>query len=234
MNEIKDYKEVSLNVVKDASILQNEDFLSITEMKDELEDVFLHAQYFRTRTEMDVSVLNDLSFPTADAKYWQSVREQNMMFQQLVINSYEYRKLDVQVRQLERMLDIQPDDLEKELIQIEIEEKKFRKMNLEREAKDRIREIKEWHNIKEELLPQMKYSLMDVNEHQLISYTIEFINEFIQASSSGAHINSGEACSIFGKLDKAIRTCKQRKVIDKVISQFNDKQIIKLISDLGN
>jgi hypothetical protein len=230
MNELKDYKEASLNVVRDAKILQESDFKSIANLKDELEDVFIHAQFFRTRTEMEAAILNDLSFPTADAKYWQAVREQNMMFQELIHNSYAYKKIDVEIRMLERQLNNEPDDLQRELIEIQIEEKKFGKMNLEREAKDRIREINEWHEIKQKLIPDTKYSLIDVNEHQLISYTTQWINQFIQINASGSNLNSSEAINIYGQLDKGIKLCKEKCLLNKVIEQFNNPdQIISLL-----
>ncbi len=183
---LQNYDNTTLGIVKDAQILEEEDFKVITDLKDELRDVFLHSQVFRTRTEMVISVLDDVHFPTPDSKYWQSVREQNVMFQQLVILSYEYRKSVVEVKQLKRKLETETDDLEKELLQIEIEKTEFALKNQERTAKDRIREIKEWHEIKQALLPQLKYGVTDVNEHQLESYTERYRKEMEIAGDIGS------------------------------------------------
>jgi hypothetical protein len=39
---------------------------------------FHHVQMYRTQTEMEISVLSDVHFPTPDSKYWQTVREMNV------------------------------------------------------------------------------------------------------------------------------------------------------------
>src|SRR3972149_7797975 len=92
------YEQNSLKIINESQILTKEDFDIVSNLKEELKDVFLHSQVFRTRTEMEVSVLNDVKFPTADSKYWQSVREQNVMFHELVMLSYDYRKNIVEVK----------------------------------------------------------------------------------------------------------------------------------------
>jgi hypothetical protein len=46
---------------------------------------------------MEVSVLDDVHFPTPDAKYWQSVREQSVHFSELIRLSFDYRRLLVDI-----------------------------------------------------------------------------------------------------------------------------------------
>lgn len=210
------YDKLSLEIIKQSEILKPEDLQTIEGLKDELKDVFLHTQIFRTRTEMEVSVLNDLKFPTPDAKYWQAVREQNVMFHELVMLSYEYRKNLVEIKKLERKLEKEKDDLERELLEIEIDKKKFISTNQVRVAKDRIREIKEWHEIKRNLLPDMKYSLKDVNEHQLLSYTKRFIKQFMAMGDNGS---APERANLIGQLDKALKVCRDKGLLEKVLPE---------------
>lgn len=210
------YDKVSLEIIKGSEILKTEDLQLIENLKNELKDVFLHTQVFRTRTEMEVSVLNDVKFPTPDAKYWQAVREQNVMFHELVMLSYEYRKNLVEIKKLERKLEKENDDLEKELLEIEIEKKRFIALNQVRVAKDRIREIREWHEIKQNLLPDMKYSLKDVDEHQLVSYTKRFIKQFMAMGDNGS---APERSNLIGQLDKALKVCKQKGLLNKVLPE---------------
>ena len=78
MNDITkkgEYGETPFGIITQSSILEQKDIDSISEMSDELKETFLKVQVFRTRTEMEVSVLNDTNFPTHASKYWQSVRE---------------------------------------------------------------------------------------------------------------------------------------------------------------
>ena len=66
------------------NILSEDEVKDFKAMRLELQDTWIKNQMFRTETEMRVSVLNDLKHPTVAAKYWQAVREQNVMFEQLI------------------------------------------------------------------------------------------------------------------------------------------------------
>jgi len=221
------YGRTAIEIINQSSILTEEDLSLISDLKDELVDNFLHAQIFRTRTEMEVSVLNDLKFPTPDAKYWQSQREQGVHFHELVMLSYEYRKNLVEIRKLERKLASETDELERELLQIEIEKMKFITRNQERVAKDRIREIREWHEIKARLIPQMAFSLTDCDKHQLISYTRRFIKQWLTAGDSGS---PAEKQNLRGQMDMAIKTCIAKKCFWKIFNELHPR-IRKQLAD---
>ena len=212
------YDRTALDMINQSSILTKEDLGCLLDLKEELFDNFLHSQIFRTRTEMEVSVLNDLKFPTPDSKYWQAQREQGVHFHELVMLSYEYRKNLVEIKKLQRQLQKETDDLEKELLQIEVEKLTFVARNQERVAKDRIREIREWHTIKARLIPQMEYDLTDCGEHQLISYTKRWIKQSIAMGNSGS---PSERHNLLGQLNMGIRTCMAKGLIDQVLDEFD-------------
>ena len=71
--------------------------LFLAELKEELQDTIQKVQKYRTETEMRASVLNDAKHPTPASKYWQCVREQNVMYEQLRIQSYEYRRREAKI-----------------------------------------------------------------------------------------------------------------------------------------
>ena len=58
------------------------------QMVPELQDTWVKKQIFRTETEMRFSVLSDNKYGTKAAKYWQSVREQNTHFENLMQETY--------------------------------------------------------------------------------------------------------------------------------------------------
>jgi hypothetical protein len=219
----------SLSIIESSKILKQEDLQQLSELKNELQDMFLNVQIYRTRTEMEASVLNDLKHPTPDSKYWQAMREQNVMFHELVMLSYEYRKNQVEILVLKRNLESENDELERELMQIEIEKKQFIGINQKRTAKDRIREILEWHEIKENLIPEMTASLTDVNEHQLVSYTVRWINQLMGMSES---TSISERNNLLGQLDKGIKLCRQKGCMEKVLIMFPDPKIKKYIEGI--
>ena len=66
-------------------------------MVPELQDTWYKKQMFRTETEMRFSVLSDNKHGSNASKYWQSVREQNTHFENLMSLSFYYRKNDVEI-----------------------------------------------------------------------------------------------------------------------------------------
>ena len=71
----------------------------LNDLKEELIDNSHKVQLYRTETEMRVAVLNDASFPTPASKYWQSVREMDVMHRELIKMSFEYRKNLIKLKQ---------------------------------------------------------------------------------------------------------------------------------------
>ncbi len=208
------------NIIHQSEILTEKDLDVLNSLTGELKETFKKSQVFRTRTEMEISVLNDIKFPTPASKYWQSVREQNMMFHELVMLSYEYRKNLVEIKKLQRQLEKETDDLEKELLQIEIEKKLFISKNQEKVAKDRIRELKEWSEIKErEEINMPKEELGDADNHQLISYTKRWIKQSIVMGNNGS---PAERQNLLGQLRSGILTCIDRGILDKVLEDFSE------------
>jgi len=205
----------AIDIIRDSKIISSEELESINSLKDEIVDNFLTTQIFRTRTEMEICVLNDLKHPTADSKYWQAQREQKVMFHELVMLSYEYRKNLVEIKKLEKSLSKEEDDLERELLLIEIEKQKFISVNQERVAKDRIREIQAWHEIKDILKPQLQHGTDDVNTHQLISYHNRFVN---QAQSLDA-MSGPERNNLLGQLITSENVLKGNNILTAPIER---------------
>ena len=157
-------------------MLVPEDVKFLEGVKEELSDTWTKRQIFRTETEMRISVLNDVKFPTNAAKYWQSVREQGVMFENLVTLSFEFRRNDIELERKYRELEETTDDLERADIQIDIDECIYKKSNMEQVAKDRTREIEHWSRLKKEV-NDGTFDIENVDTHQLDSYHRRFQNQ---------------------------------------------------------
>jgi len=164
------------NVNHLSNILDTNDFKSIMDLKDELKDTWHKKQVFRTETEMRMSVLQDAKYPTKAAKYWQCVREQNVFFENLMSLSFEYRKNEVEIKKLKKKITQETDLLEKELLEIELEEKLYGRANTELVAKDRMREINQWSQLKKEY-DDGSFDTKNVNTHQAESYKMMLTNK---------------------------------------------------------
>jgi len=157
-------------------VLSKQDADDLVKLKEELRDTWNKKQIFRTDTEMRISVLNDAYFPTPASKYWQAVREQNMMFEQIIFVSFDLRRNEVKRLRLQKKLEKaieDQDELEQMEIQIDIDQCIYERANLEQQAHDRMREIKLWSQIKTEL-DDGSFDTKDVNAHQAVSYLETF------------------------------------------------------------
>jgi len=177
-------------------MLKKEHNKFLQELKAELEDTHNKAQKYRTETEMRYSVLNDGRFPTKASKYWQAVREQNVFYTNLRMEAYEYRKLLVEIKKLERNIAKETDDLELELLQIELEEKIWHKEERERNGADRVREIEHWSRIKKEL-DDGTFDTQNVNTHQKESLKLQ-LQERAKNLTPGS--SQGEMINVIGPL----------------------------------
>ena len=152
------------------NILDKSQASEFKKMIPELQDNWAKKQMFRTETEMRFSVLSDNKYGNNAAKYWQSVREQNTHFENLMHLSFDYRKNDVEIEKLEhKIIDPNEDKFEKKLAKIELEEKLYSRATMELVAKARMKEISTWSKLKKEF-HDGKFDDKDVNTHQAESY----------------------------------------------------------------
>ena len=177
-------------------MLKKEDNNFLKELKKELKDTHSKVQIYRTETEMRYSVLNDGRFPTKASKYWQAVREQNVFYTTLRAEAYQYRKLLVEIKKLERSIENEKDDLELELLEIELEEKMWDKEERERNGADRVREIEHWSRIKKEL-DDGTFDTQNVDTHQKESLKLQ-LQERAKNLTPGS--SQGEMINVIGPL----------------------------------
>jgi hypothetical protein len=226
-----EYDETPFNIITQSEILTSGDFIALAKMSEELKETFMKVQMFRTRTEMEVSVLNDIKHPTPASKYWQSVREQNVMFQELVMLSYDYRKNIVEMKILDRKIEEEKDELEKELLKIEKEKKMFIAKNQEKTAKARIVELEQWSDIKRREAKHMnKNELADVDNHQLISYVKRWIKQSVIMGGTGS---PSERHNLKGQLRSGILLCISKGILDSAIEDFSEEIREKIKKEYG-
>jgi len=208
------------------SLLSNDDLEKLQRCTPAIQHSFSSVQMYRTRTEMEVSVLSDIKFPTADSKYWQSIREMNVFVENLVMLSFTYREKTLDLRQLD---DEHSKDTPKtsaeclayERRNIAIERTKFEIQCIQRDAHHRIREIDEWRDIQDKLLPDIVAGTMDVNNHQLISYAIRFLQEYKIFSEHHATKSMDEARNLKGLLMTTLRVVSDKGLTEVLLKSLD-------------
>ena len=188
------------------NLLDSNDVSAFKGMVDELRDTWTKKQIFRTETEMRFSVLSDLKYPTNAAKYWQCVREQNVYLEQLMILSFDYRRAEVKLKRLKQKLEKETDELKKELLEIDIDQKIYDKASMELTARDRMRELKLWSQLKKEN-DDGTFDKQNVNTHQLESYHKIMIN---RKNTLTPGSSQPEVFNVLGQLETIERIKKER------------------------
>ena len=190
------------------NILDKEDVKEFKKLIPELQDTWHKKQMFRTETEMRFSVLSDNKYPTKAAKYWQSVREQNTHFENLVHLSFDARKNEVEIKKLQRDIKKEKDPLEVELKQIELEEKIYGKAQMELVAKHRMREVATWSKLKKEF-DDDNFDKKDVNTHQAHSYMLRLQH---QKNTITPGTSQPEVFNVLGQIDTLERVIRDKEL----------------------
>ena len=199
-------------------MLTPDDAGAIVELREELGDNWRKKQIFRTETEMRISVLNDAKHPTNASKYWQSVREQGAMFDALMGLTFDLRRSKLSRRKLEQEQKeaiAKGDEFTAEELQIDLDENLFGRANMEKTARDRVRELKLWSQIKKEL-DDGSFDTTYVNTHQAESYVHNLQN---RVNSLNANSQPAEIVNAAGPLE----TVKRLKTKDGKLRQFDGK-----------
>ena len=202
------------------NLLDPEDVKEFKAMTAELRDTWTKKQVFRTETEMRMSVLQDMKYPTKAAKYWQCVREQNVFLENLMSLSFDCRRSEAKVKWLEKKIETEQDEYKLEKYKIDLDETRYGLANMQLVAKDRMREIKLWSTLKKEF-DDGTFDTKDVNRHQLDSYHLIMKNK-AETLTSGS--SQPEVFNVLGQLKSIERVKKSGEMI------YNKKE--QLTSDL--
>ena len=99
------FNKDALDVIASTPLFNKEEKMELMNVTENMERAFKDSQMFRTDTEMRISVLNDIKFPTPASKYYQALREMNVHQCELVglLYDYEQKKEDMKITQAEKM-----------------------------------------------------------------------------------------------------------------------------------
>ena len=178
-------------------VLSNENAKKMEALRAEVEDSQRKKQKYRTESQMRYAILNDNSFPTRAGKYWQAVREQASMYENLVWLSFQYRADKIELERTTETHKKTSDKYEKQLLEIEIDKIKWRLSEAEREGKDRVREIEVWSKLKKEL-DDGSFDTENVETHKLEDMYKSLLS---RADVLTPHHGPDEILNVHGPLD---------------------------------
>ena len=179
-----------INTLKETSLLDDNSLESLSMISSELERGADNIIMFRPRYLMEVSVLDDVSHPTIDAKYWQCNLERDVQYKNLILLSYDYKEknIDIAIKEdAHNQFDLSDHTqmLKAEKYKIQIERMKAEKYMMWKEGEDRVREIIEWTDIMSQFKPDLEFSADNPEDHMAKSYPLRFARQKELAERSG-------------------------------------------------
>ena len=191
------------------SLLEVQDLKDFKAMTAELKDTWTKKQMFRTETEARFSVLQDNRYPTKAAKYWQCVREQSSYLDNLMTLSFEYRRNEAKIKWLEKKVSEETDEYKLTKYEIDLDEKRYVKASMEKQAYHRMREIKMWSKLKKEF-NDGSFNDKDVNVHQLESYGRQYAEKAKQLTDQSSDTDK---FNVLGQLQSLQRIKKSGELL---------------------
>ena len=180
-----------IDVLRGTQLVKPEDFDFLKEHTEKFEKRFRTRGIFRSKTEMIAGVLNDAEHPTPDSKYWQAIGEQNVHLTELINLSYEVKKIEADCELLAaeieefnekienaknegNFIEARKLEAQKKKKQVELGQHQFNLTQSQKNAQERLREVKEWEGIIQQLEPHLKYGDEDFNLHHPERYYLRY------------------------------------------------------------
>lgn len=165
----------TLDILKGVDLVKADDFDYLMEHREQYQERLRTRSMFRSKFEMEASVLSNDVHPTPDSKYWQAIGEQAVMVEQLIQLSYDNAKLqadiDIAVAELERLEEKMSEATKSwakkkyeariRKTKIQIEQLQLGDIMQRKTAKERMREVRDWEGLIEALVPQLEFGTED-------------------------------------------------------------------------
>lgn len=215
MKELDKYSSNGIESITTSSMLDTKDHSTIIKMKETLQDTYTKKQMWRTDTEMKVSVLDNMRFPTTASKYWQAIREQDVFYTNLIQLSCDYEEAQGELELLQISYDEIKDDKRKDanqkIMKSKIKRAEFNLIEMRLQAHHRVREIESWEQIKKDLVKfDPKFDTKNPNTHQMESYRQRFSKQL--ESSEHSEMPSRVYQNLKGSIDSIN---EQSKIYEK-------------------
>ena len=169
---------------------------------------------WRTWTEANCSVLNDLKFPTSAAKYHQAKKEKLVFFEQLVMLSFDYRDAQIDLCEVLEKLE-KATGHKQERLEVKRDRLQFSIDGMVLQAKERIREISMWNQIMQSL-NDGSFDTVDKDTDELLWLTIRYCRELPAAQRSK---DAAASINIVGQAYTLLKECARRGIDDQLGSE---------------
>ncbi|MCX6668663.1 MAG: hypothetical protein NTV25_02500 [Methanothrix sp.] len=208
MTTLEVYKD-ALARIASSDVLDPEEMLRLQELTDELKHAVATHTMYRTPTEALTSVLNHVKHPTPASKYHQAKLEQTVMFNNLMSLSFDYREALIDLAEAEVQIK-SAIGFELERCIVKRDRLTYRLSWMRNEAKERLREIEMWSEIKTQLGAAAPFDHDNKDTDQLQGLTLRYLQELPAAVRAGTDV--GGAVNIIAQAATMLAECERRKI----------------------
>lgn len=209
-----------IQTIDESGMLKTEEMQALQTVSESVSEGFTRRQRFRPRFLMETAVLNDMKFPTPDAKYWQCNVERDTHFRNLVNLSFDYREKIADVAILEEeSKELSGPHLTK--VQIQIERESAALVYMQKEAQERVREIMNWSDIMEKLEPDLKYDPDDTEAHMPEAFAIRYGREMETMKLTHGQSDMAGAMNIIS----VAKSITEHESVQKLLSDERQEQL---------
>jgi hypothetical protein len=199
----------ALKNIVESCVLSKEDQISLQGLIPEIETAIQSHTIYRTTTEALFSILNDVKHPTAASKYHQAKREQLVMFENLMGLSFNYRLTNIELDEvLIKLSKAEGSKLRK--LEVKRDRLQFKLMWMRKDGEERIRELKMWSQIKEDLAESDDFDINDKDADELKGLTLRYLWELPAACRAGNDV--GGAINVIAQARTMLAECERRNI----------------------
>lgn len=223
-----------VDTVKDLPVLKQEDVAFLQENSEHLTKI-MHSTHMWRTDEQKKQIINDFHFPTIHAKFHQSMLEQKVQFDQTMYlaKDFEIKKLEIEELEcdIEELGDSKRDDIKRRKYSIELQFKQYELKQLQIAMNYRMKEIRGWQSIQEDLLIKMRDQGLD--EETIWSkdegeFNSMFFHALNQLSSVGSTTDSAERGNLIAMATYVVQKAKESGKLTKLKTLCNDLQLQSL------
>ena len=181
----------------------------------EIQDAEQNFVIWRTFTEAYFSVLDDVRFPTPDSKYHQAIREQLVFYDQLVMLSFEFREKEIDLAETLEKLNTATGGYDKQRLEVKRDRLQYEIDGIKRQAKDRIRELQMWSEIKASLIENSEFDTANKDTGELIALTIRYCREALMINRANCS-DPGAVVNILAQATTCLKECSRRGIMSQL------------------
>lgn len=225
-----------VEAVRKLPVIKAEDAKFLQENSKHLTQVLENTHMWRT-DEQKRQILNDFHFPTIHAKFHQAMLEQKVQFDQAMYlaKDFEVKKLEIEELEcdIEELGDSKRDDIKRRKFGIELQFKQYELKQLQIAMDYRMKELKGWQDIQNNLLAKMRdqgideQAIWSKDEGEITAMFFHALNQFASINTT---TDSAERGNLIAAATHAVNRVKESGRLEELKGKCNELQLASLMA----